>query len=108
MKGPKKISAELKRTAVSRVAAGEDVSAVAADLKVDRGLIYEWRERVRQGGLEALRGPGRPRNEALGGPPLRSAILNEGAAARRRIAELERKIGEQQGDLDFFGKPCGM
>jgi hypothetical protein len=38
----------------------------------------------------------------LDGPPLRSALFNDGEAARRRIAELERKIGEQQGDLDFF------
>lgn len=102
MKRAKKISVELKRTAVGRVAAGEDVSAVAAELKVDRRRLYEWQEQVRQGGLEALRGPGRPRKSGLDGPPLRSAILNEGAAARRRIAELERKIGEQQGDLDFF------
>ena len=102
MKRPKKISAELKRATVARVAAGEDVSAVAAVLKLDRRRLYEWQEQVRQGGLEALRGPGRPRKGALAGPPLRSAILNEGAAARRRIAELERKIGEQQADLDFF------
>jgi hypothetical protein len=26
--------------------------------------------------------------------------------AREKIAELERKIGQQQVDLDFFGKPC--
>jgi transposase-like protein len=102
MKRAKSISVELKRRAVRRVAAGEAVSAVAADLGVDRRRLYEWQEQVRQGGLEALRGPGRPRKGTLEGPPLRSAILNEGAAARRRIAELERKIGEQQGDLDFF------
>ena len=75
---------------------------MAADLEVDRPRLYDWQEQVRQGGLEALRGPGRPRKGSLEGPPLRSAILNEGAAARRRIAELERKIGEQQVDLDFF------
>jgi transposase len=75
---------------------------VAADLKVHRQRVYDWQEQVRQGGLEMLRGPGRPRKGALEGPPLKSAILNEGAAARRRIAELERKIGEQQADLDFF------
>jgi transposase len=102
MKRSKTISVELKRRAVSRVAAGEAVSAVAADLEVDRRRLYEWQEQVRQGGLEALRSRGRPRKGAFEGPPLRSAILNEGAAARRRIAELERKIGEQQGDLDFF------
>jgi transposase len=102
MKRPRYVSAELKRTAVSRVAAGEDVSAVAGDLSVDRRRIYEWQDVVRQGGLEALRGPGRPRKSELDSRPLRSAILDEGAAARRRIAELERKIGEQQADLDFF------
>lgn len=100
MKRPKVISAEGKRQAVGRVAAGEAASSVAADLKVDRRRVYEWQEQVRQGGLEALRGPGRPRKGSL--MPLRSAILNDGEAARRRIAELERKIGEQQADLDFF------
>ena len=102
MKRPKVVSTETKRRAVERVAAGEAVSAVAADLKFNRQRLYEWQEQVRQGGLEVLRGPGRPRKGGLDGPPLRSALLNEGAAARRRIAELERKIGEQQADLDFF------
>jgi transposase len=102
MKRAKSVSVELKRRAIGRVAAGAKVSAVAADLRVHRQRLYEWQDQVRQGGLEALRGPGRPRKGALDGPPLRSALLNEGAAARRRIAELERKIGEQQGDLDFF------
>lgn len=102
MKRPLNVSGEVKRKAVRRVAAGEAVSAVAADLGIDRRRVYEWQEQVRQGGLEVLRGPGRPRKGALDGPSLKSAILNEGAAARRRIAELERKIGEQQADLDFF------
>ena len=102
MKRPVVISAEAKRRAVERLAAGESASSVAADLKVHRQRLYEWQDLVRQGGLEALRGPGRPRKGALEGPPLKSALLTEGAAARRRIAELERKIGEQQGDLDFF------
>lgn len=102
MKRPVNVSAEVKRRAVARLASGEAASAVAADLKVHRNRLYDWQEQVRQGGLEALRGPGRPRKGSLEGPPLRSAILNEGAAARRRIAELERKIGEQQADLDFF------
>ena len=102
MKRRQDVSVELKRLAVRRVAAGEDVSAVAAELKVDRRRVYEWQEQVRQGGLEALRGAGRPRKSELDAPLLRSALLNEGAAARHRIAELERKIGEQQADLDFF------
>jgi transposase len=102
MKRAKIVSAETKRGAVERLAKGEAVSAVAAALGLNRQRLYEWQEQVRRGGLEALRGPGRPRKGALDGPPLRSALLHEGEAARRRIAELERKIGEQQGDLDFF------
>jgi len=96
------VSAEVKRRAIERVAKGETVTSVARSLGFNRQRLYEWQEQVRRGGLEALRGPGRPRKSGLDGPPLSSAILNEGAAARRRIAELERKIGEQQADLDFF------
>ena len=102
MKRVVNVPAEVKRRAVERVAAGEAGADVEADLKVHRNRLYDWQEQVRQGGLEALRGPGRPRKGSLDGPPLRSALLNEEAAARRRIAELERKIGEQQADLDFF------
>jgi transposase-like protein len=102
MKRPLNVSGEVKRAAVKRVAGGEPVSQVAADLKIDRRRLYEWREQARRGGLEALRGPGRPRRSPLDGPPLRGGLLHEGEAARRRIAELERKIGEQQADLDFF------
>jgi transposase-like protein len=102
MKRAKTVSAEVKRRAVARLAAGEAAADVAADLKVHWQRLYDWQEQVRQGGLEALRGPGRPRKGSFDGPPLKSAILNEGAAARQRIAELERKVGEQQADLDFF------
>ena len=49
MKRSKTVSVEVKRTAVSRVAAGEDVSAVAMALRVDRRRIYEWQEQVREG-----------------------------------------------------------
>jgi hypothetical protein len=84
------------------VAAGETVTAVAASVGIDRRRLYEWCVLARRGGLERLRGPGRPRTSRLDGPPLRSAVQMEGEAARRRIAELERKIGEQQADLDFF------
>jgi transposase len=102
MKRPLNVSGEVKRAAVKRVTAGEPVSKVASDLKIDRRRLYEWQEQARRGGLEALRGPGRPRRSPLDGRPLRSALLHEGEAARRRIAELERKVGEQQADLDFF------
>jgi len=102
MKQRLSVTAAFKRAAVSRIAAGEPIGAVAADLGINRQRLYDWQEIVREKGLEGLQGLGRPRKSRLEVLPVRSAILNEGAAARRRIAELERKIGEQQADLDFF------
>jgi hypothetical protein len=37
----------------------------------------------------------------------RQTSLEELARAQRRIAALERKIGQQQVELDFFSKPRG-
>jgi hypothetical protein len=55
--------------------------------------------------MEALRGPGRPRKAAAVAAArarLKAAGEGELSAAKRQIAELERKIGQQQVDLDFF------
>jgi transposase len=90
-----------KLAAVRRMMAGEDVSALSRELKVLRKDLYYWRARFRAGGPEALRGKGRPRKaEVMSARPKEPA--SEVAAARERIAELERKIGQQQVDLDFF------
>ena len=81
--------------------AGEDVSALSRELKVLRKDLYYWRSRFRAGGPEALRGKGRPpKSEVALARPKEPA--GEIVAARKRIAELERKIGQQQVDLDFF------
>jgi transposase-like protein len=91
-------SREFKVAAVSRLLAGENVSALARELRVLRKDLYVWRDRFRSGGLEALRGPGRPHKVAAE-PGAADAPIE---AARRRIAELERKVGQQQIDIDFF------
>jgi transposase-like protein len=106
MKKPRIFPVEVKRTAVKRVASGEAVPAVALEIGVTSGRLYAWYSKYRAGGLDDLRPPGRPRKtEAL---RARAASRKEGpeesVAARRRIAELERKIGQQQVDLDFFRK----
>jgi transposase-like protein len=86
--------------------AGENVSALARELAVLRKDLYVWRDRFRAGGPEALRGRGRPRKvPPTERPPDRPPDGGEAgdlAAARRRIAELERKVGQQQVELDFF------
>jgi transposase len=95
---------DVKRAAVRRVANGEAVSTVARAIGANRGRLYEWYRKYQEGGLEGLRRVGRPRKEEALGARARSwkEGSDEGAAARRQIAELERKIGQQQVDLDFF------
>lgn len=96
-------SRELKLAAVHRMLAGENVSELARELKVLRKDLYKWRASFRSGGPAALRGRGRPRKAIPVGSPVKPA-LPEGdlTKAQRRIAELERKIGQQQVELDFF------
>ena len=95
------ISQKFKVSAVLRLLAGENVSALARDLKVLRKDLYVWRDRFRSGGPGLLRGPGRP-SKVAGGPRATAALQAPIEAAQRRIAELERKVGQQQVDLDFF------
>ena len=95
----------LKRAALARVAAGESIAEVARDLKLRGRLLYAWRDKVRTGGPAALRERGRPRKGGMAvAAPAAVAAAGEGelARAQRRVAELERKIGQQQVDLDFF------
>jgi transposase len=94
-------SRAFKLAAVRRMMAGENVTALSRELQVLRKDLYYWRTRFRAGGPEALRGKGRPKKtemlqRAEKEPP------GEVEKARERIAELERKIGQQQVDLDFF------
>lgn len=110
---------EFKVSPVARMLAGENVCALARELGVSRKVLYDWRERQRESGASGLipRRPGRRRKseQALvvagsmtpataspdGSPPDGSP---PGAlrAAETRIAELERKVGRQALELDFF------
>jgi transposase len=100
-------SREFKLSAVCRILAGENVSALSRELKVRRKDLYLWRSRVRSGGPEALRSRGRPRKEAVVLPAVAGSVAKAAPdaqleAAGKRIAELERKVGQQQVDIDFF------
>ena len=102
-------SRDVKLAAVRRMMAGESVSGLARELKLRRKLLYEWRDNFRAGGPAALRPPGRPRKAAAAGvveaasaKPPTAAPSDALSAARRRIADLERKVGQQQLALDFF------
>jgi len=89
---------QMKVVVVHRMMSGENVSALAREFGVRRKLLYEWRDAFRRSGPEGLRGRGRPKGSVSAG----SASGDELLVARARIAELERKVGQQQLDLDFF------
>jgi len=110
---PRVFSREMKLAALSRMLAGENVSALARELRLRRKLLYKWRDQFRSGGPDALRTRGRPRKvpPATVAAPVSQAppagaqappAVDDLAQAQRRIAELERKIGQQQLELDFF------
>lgn len=116
----RRFSREFKLLALSRMGSGENVSALSRELNVRRKLLYEWRDAFRAGGEEALRSPGRPRkgtpvtgsrrqggslsrttgSRGSGAPP--GDPPDELAAARHRIADLERKVGQQALEVDFL------
>lgn len=105
---PRVFSREFKLSALSRMEAGENVSALSRELGIRRKLLYQWREAFRSGGPEALRGRGRPGKAVAavgppgGGGPAASGLAEQLAAARGRIAELERKVGQQALEAEFF------
>src|SRR5271157_1560519 len=93
---------ELKLTAVRRVLAGESVSAVAQELGIRRKRLYVWKDRyaeLGEAGLVHRRG-GRPRKQTVAGQGSEAmAGRGELLSARKRIAELERKVGQQELEL---------
>ena len=125
-------STEFKCGVIQRIEAGERLAAVADELGIRRKLLYEWRDAFRAHGAVGLnrkRGPKAGSTRSSPGlaasvassvadfapSPARpgdddGALTQEGkrtqaedlAQARARIAELERVIGRQQVDLDFF------
>jgi transposase-like protein len=95
----REFSREFKLSAVKRALAGESVAALSRELGVPRGHLYKWGRHYRAGGAEALRPARRPRK---GFGVLDLEGTNDLVTARKRISELERKVGRQQVELDFF------
>ena len=85
---------EFKLAAIRRMETAGNVQALAEELGIRRELLYDWREKFAAGGAEGLRNSGRPR------PPPPEAL--EALGEERRIAALERKVGEQALLIDFF------
>src|SRR5580700_5653769 len=102
-KGLRVFGRALKVSAVKRMVGGENVSALSRALKVRRTILYRWKNEYETKGKAAFRcNPGRPPKPLPGTERAREEVAGELAAARHRVAELERKIGQQQVELDFF------
>ena len=77
----------LKLAAVRRLEQGVSIAEVARGLEVNPNVLHRWRREFRQGPGNAFPGNGKQR-------------WSEG-----RVAELERKVGQQALEIDFL-KGC--
>jgi transposase len=97
---------EFKLSALSRMAEADSIVELARELGVERKLLYCWREQYQKGGLAALRRVGRPAQDgffqASGNLPRWADEPERPGAPEQRIEALQRKIGQQQLELDFF------
>jgi len=87
---------DFKLAAIERMAKAPNIAALARELGVQREHLYQWQAKYRSEGMAGLRSRGRP--GAADEPIERPAE----SAPEARIAALERKIGQQQLELDFF------
>jgi transposase len=78
---------EFKLTAVRRLEMGASIAEVARAFEVNPNVLHRWRREFRDGPGNVFPGPGKRRWE-------------EG-----RVAQLERKIGQQTLEIDFL-KGC--
>jgi transposase len=83
----RRFTREFKITAVRRRQQGESVAVLARALEVNPGLLHRWREEFRHEPGKAFPGSGRR------------------GAEPDRVAQLERKIGQQALEIDFL-KGC--
>jgi transposase-like protein len=83
----RRFTREFKITAVRRLQQGESVAVLARALEVNPGLLHRWREEFQHEPGKAFPGSGRR------------------GAEPDRVAQLERKIGQQALEIDFL-KGC--
>ena len=84
MKSRRKFTKEFKQTAVRRLSAGQSVGEVARALEVHPSDLHRWRRELQDHGERAFNGAGKKRAE------------------ESRVAELERKVGQQAMEIDFL------
>ena len=84
MESRRKFTKEFKLTAVRRLDSGQSVAEVARALEVNPSDLHRWRRELHEHGERAFSGGGKKRAE------------------ESRVAELERKVGQQAMEIDFL------
>lgn len=84
MMSRRKFSKEFKQTAVRRLQSGQSVAEVARALEVNPSELHRWRRELDEYGTQAFSGVGKKRAED------------------NRVADLERKVGQQALEIDFL------
>ena len=92
-------SGEFRIGVVKRILGGESVTKLHHELEIKRTMLYRWCDQYRKEGEAGLqRGTGRP----PGVPNPVKPAASEAEQLRQQIAQLERKVGQQAVQLDFF------
>ncbi len=84
MKSRRKFSKDFKQAAARRLNSGQSVAEVARALEVHPSDLHRWRRELQDHGERAFNGAGKKRAE------------------ESRVAELERKVGQQAMEIDFL------
>ena len=93
-------SVEYRSTVAQRILNGESVSALSAELKIKRSVLYRWRDAYRTAGKDGFKKTrGRPP-----GTPLSVKAKPGVPEAEQRIAELERRLGRLTMENDFLAR----
>jgi transposase-like protein len=77
----------MKLAAVRQLETGSSAAEVARAFEINPNLLHRWRKEFRHGPANAFPGPGKQRWEET------------------RVAQLERKVGQQTVEIDFL-KGC--
>jgi transposase len=94
-------SPEYRIEIAQRIERGESVSKLHRELDIKRSVLYRWRDALRKEGPGGLaRAVGRPPGVPNPATPKPGVSAEE--ALRQQIAALERKVGQQALQLDFF------
>ncbi len=96
-------SVEFRSAVARRILNGESVTALHAEFKIKRSVLYRWRDAYRKSGQDGFK-------KTRGRPPGAAAAVavvqtdSAAAAADRRIAELERRVGRLAMENDFLAR----